>query len=368
MPDEEAVQAADGVHLEWWYDLDQPFLANVDLLTVRSHYATSLDAEDATYPATVHLPRRAETDSGLGNFLAPPRNWSTLPPGPDEQWGTHYRHPALGLTGIAIKRLAFTVHADSNQVPPAIRFEWGPDLLAQDILHHIDAWWENVKTWLEIATNQRLAQVGHEADDPLNPNTRTSIWSVNDDGTRRKSQIGGTILQGPARVQAVSAEILQDCLALAATTPPLAWTLLRDARALHDADQYRRAVIDAATAAELAATTLIDGLLAGTEPATRKKLIKGHQTLGGKRTLLEKLGFKLPDTFKKDLVERRNAAVHEGTDISHSECEAAFRDALTIVEKAFPLPTAPGAHVPLTCQWQLTKNGLPLSATPWRAP
>lgn len=362
------VQPTDGVHLEWWYDLDQPFLADVDLLTARPHYATSLAAEDATYPATVHLPRRPETESGLANFLAPPHDWSSLPPEPDEQWGTHYRHSALGLTGVAIKRLAFTIQAEPHQVPPAIRSEWGPDLLALDILHHIDPWWENVKTWLEIATNQRLAQVGHEADDPWNPNTRTSIWSVDEDGTRRKSLIGGTILQGSARVLAVSAEILQDCLALAATTPPLAWTLLRDARALHDAGQYRRAVIDAATAAELAATTLIDGLLKGTEPAKRAKLIKGHQTLGGKRVLLETLGFKLPDTFKTDLVDRRNVAVHEGADVSNAQAEAAFREALTVVEIAFSLPTAPGSLTPLVCQWRYPKSGLPLSATPWRVP
>ena len=48
--------------------------------------------------------------------------------------------------------------------------------------------------------------------------------------------------------------------------PSLAWILLRDARSLAAADQRRRAVIDAATAAELAVTAMLDDLLKSETP------------------------------------------------------------------------------------------------------
>lgn len=338
------------VHLEWWYDLDRPFLAAVDLLSARPSYSTLLATEDGVFPVTLRLPETLEIELGLANFLAPPRQWGATTREADEHWGTHSRHDGLGFKGVAIKRLAFSVRAHSAVVDPAMRTEWGEELLAQQILHVIDTWWDNVKTWLEIATNQRLTQIGHEASDSLNPHTRTSIWAV-DDERRREVNVGGTVILGPERVIGVTPDILQDCVALATTKPPLAWTLLRDARALQNADQLRRAVIDAATAAELAATKRIDDLLATeTDPKRRKTLTKAR-TLGQKADALENVGETLPASFHGDLVDRRNNAVHEGAEVRYPQWESAFRAALELVERVYPLPTAPGSSEPLRCYW-----------------
>lgn len=360
VPDNETVTSEDRVHLEWWYDLEQPILAHVDLLSARPSYTTSLSTEDGTFDATVLLPTTTEDRAGHANYLEPPRNWTATTRERDEAWGTDYRHAALGLEGVAIRRLAFAIEVGSSQVPPAIGPEWGPDLLAQSILHSIDDWWDNVRTWIEIATNQRLTHVGHQAEDPLNPNTRTEFWMVDEDGTRRKLPVGGTVLQGSDRILSTTPEILQDCLALATTTPPLAWTLLRDARALQNADQYRRAVIDAATAAELAATTLIDSRLQGQDEAARARTIKRPPGLQGKKNLLGKLGVALPESFTTQLVYKRNDAVHQGVDIHYSEWAGAFREAMDLVQRAFPLPTAPGSAKPLTCHWQQSTLDQPL--------
>ncbi len=46
--------------------------------------------------------------------------------------------------------------------------------------------------------------------------------------------------------------------------------------------QYRRAVIDAGTAAELVMTTLIDRKLAGTDSLVKKLLVDKYQTLNGR--------------------------------------------------------------------------------------
>lgn len=338
------------VHLEWWYDLDRPFLAAVDLLSARPAYSTLLATEDGVFPVTLRLPETPEIELGLANFLAPPRQWAATNREADEHWGTHSRHDGLGFKGVAIKRLAFSVRAHSAVVDPAMRTEWGEELLAQQILHLIDTWWDNVRTWLEIATNQRLTQIGHEASDSLNPHTRTSIWAV-DDERRRELNVGGTVILGPERVIGVTPDILQDCVALATTKPPLAWTLLRDARALQNADQLRRAVIDAATAAELAATKRMDDLLATETDPKRRKTLTTARTLGKKADALENVGDTLPASFHGDLVDLRNNAVHEGAEVRYPQWETAFRAALELVERVYPLPTAPGSSEPLKCYW-----------------
>lgn len=351
MPDEDngSSNEDEDVHLQWWYDLDLPLLAEVELLSARPSYTTCLVTDDGILPVTLRLPATPAVESGLANFLAPPPDWTATPRTADEQWGTHSRHEALGFKGVAIKRIAFNVHARAAQIDPAIRAEWGQELLAQQILHHIDTWWENVRTWLEICTNQRLTQLGQEGDDWLNPHTRTSIWAVDDyNGARHEVKVGGTVIRGPERVIGVTPEILQGCAALAATTPPLAWRLLRDARALQNADQLRRAVIDAATAAELAATKRIDDLLANEADPKRRKTLAEAKTLGGKATALRD---ELPANFHADLVRRRNNAVHEGIEVRYPEWEAAFCAALALVERVFPLPTPPGSAEPLMCFW-----------------
>jgi hypothetical protein len=339
------------VRLEWWYDLDRPFLAAAELLSARPDYLTLLATDDGVFPVTMRLPATPEVEVGLANFLAPPSEWSATTHEADEHWGTHSRQDGLGFKGVAIKRLTFSIHAQSALVHPAMRAEWGETLLAQQVLLQIDDWWDTVRTWLEIATNQRLTQIGHEASDALNPHTRTSIWAVDDDARRRQLNIGGTVILGPERVIGVTPEILHDCVALATTKPPMAWTLLRDARALQNADQLRRAVIDAATAAELAATKRIDDLLATETDPHRREMLTRARTLGKKADALENAGDSLPAGFHTDLVDRRNNAVHEGAEVQYPEWESAFRVALELVERVYPLPTAPGSSARLECYW-----------------
>lgn len=57
------------VHLEWWYDLDRPFLAEAGLLSARPAYSTQLSTEDGVFPVTLHLPGRPEREVGLANEL-----------------------------------------------------------------------------------------------------------------------------------------------------------------------------------------------------------------------------------------------------------------------------------------------------------
>jgi hypothetical protein len=190
---------------------------------------------------------------------------------------------------------------------------------------------------------------------------KTPIWKVSEDGSEmERFSFPITVdVEVVGRIAGVTSDLLRGCLALAGEDPPLAWILLRDARSLREAGagQRRRAVIDAATPAELAVTAMLDGLLKN--PKKRAKLEKKHLMLsqkkhlmlGQKTDLLDKLGSPLPQSFYDNLVYKRNDAVHEGRPISYEECSKAIAEAVPAVETAFPLPTPPESTQPLRRLW-----------------
>ena len=337
--------------LEWWYDLDQPFIAHSGLLTDERIYDTRLATPGVSYPASVLLPRLPVGEYRIASYLAPPRGWSATPAETSEDWGVDYKDPAMGLVGVVVKRLAFvaTLPPEDN-VPGHLRAEWGLDLFGFDVRHEMDAWWDNVRTWLEISTGQRLSQVGAQQQ-PWNSGTRTRIWLASSGTKRERWKGGSTEITCPQRVHGVDSDDFAACAALSEVEPPLAWTLLRDARALQGVGQYRRAVIDAATAAELAVGELLDDRLKNVEEVVREALLGNRPMLGAKTALLEKLGQGLPRSFTDDLVNKRNKAVHRGWEPTSDECESAIREALAQVERVFRLPTPPGADSALVCRW-----------------
>ena len=141
----------------------------------------------------------------------------------------------------------------------------------------------------------------------------------------------------------MTADIFRRCVSLAGEEPRLALTLLRDARSLSEVGQYRRAVIDAATAAELAVSAILDTRLQGTDEQVQKALLASNRMLGPKGKLLNKLGCPpLPSTFDEDLVTPRNDAVHKGDPIDGVQCRKAISMAAEVVDRGFPCRRRPG--------------------------
>lgn len=259
----------------------------------------------------------------------------------------------MGFVGVVVNRLAFVAEVPpEDAVPTHMRAEWGVGLAALDVRYEMDTWWDNVRTWLEISTGQRLTQVGHQQPPAWDLDSRTQIWLVSK-RTKRERWRGGGDAIGPERppVHGVDADVFAACAALSDIGPPLAWNLLRDARALQGVGQYRRALIDAATAAELAVIELLDERLQDTELDIQKVLLDDNPMLGRKARLLARLGNALPKSFTDDLVTKRNQAVHKGVDPTWDECEAAIQAALVQVKKMFPLPISPASGAPLVCRW-----------------
>ncbi|MCZ0984593.1 hypothetical protein O1M54_00885 [Streptomyces diastatochromogenes] len=103
--------------------------------------------------------------------------------------------------------------------------------------------------------------------------------------------------------------------------------------------QQRLAVIDAATAAEIAlATGLAARLSAQYPPHEAQARVEATRMLGPRLNLAERLGMTLPPRTRDDLLAPRNAVVHRGTPITDAAARAAVAVAQALVEDYEPLP------------------------------
>ncbi|MEU5410342.1 hypothetical protein [Nocardia asteroides] len=312
--------------VEWRYELDSAFVSGTDLLA--SNFSTKV----AGHAATVYLPTAPDTGS---------ESWSLGPPAeamvksePSDWWGSVTTKSGGTPIGVACRRLVFStklVGTDSER-----------QAAAEAIVAAMDGWWEAAKSWLEVVTGQRLTKVAHEPPGVMG--NKTPIWPIDAGGSVGKPfTIASSSTLDMTPVNGVTRELLAESFRLAGEgeSAPLAWTMLRDARALLAADHYRRAVIDAGAAAEVAVHKLLDDQRA-------LGLVPGSgfgRTLGGRAQALASTGYVLPvPDFQREFVDIRNDAVHVSVSTpppTAADVRKMIPMAATLVEAAYPLP---GGH------------------------
>lgn len=107
--------------------------------------------------------------------------------------------------------------------------------------------------------------------------------------------------------------------------PPLERSMMTTAIRAAAIANWRAAIIDAATAVEVALTGGLSAeLSAETSPRVIEKLLDATRTLGRRLDLAKKLGMPPPAKIRKDLVEHRNAVVHQGVLMTSADAEAAI--------------------------------------------
>lgn len=115
--------------------------------------------------------------------------------------------------------------------------------------------------------------------------------------------------------------------------------MLRDARSLLSSNEYRRAVLDAGTAAELALTAMLDAYpSANSSPDVAEAVMDGTKMLGRLRDLVKKLlpGV-LPEKFQPRVVDPRNDAAHGAKAMTKDVAEAATATTTELLGAAHPL-------------------------------
>jgi hypothetical protein len=209
-------------------------------------------------------------------------------------------------------------------------------------VRELEDWWTRFTSWVSILTSQDFLRLGGHAAIFANKTWQVQTWTTNADGQRAREEERGYIRGNRITTRPLELHELQACVTAAGNqgAPPEEWLFIRDARSLLNGGQNRRAVIDAATAAELAMTTLIDKYLAtsNTDEVVRTALMKRYSALEGRAALLRRLRSEvLSAQLQRDLIEPRNRATHGGHSLTDEQAQTAVDMAVDIVEEAHPL-------------------------------
>ena len=137
--------------------------------------------------------------------------------------------------------------------------------------------------------------------------------------------------------------------------PPLARALITTAIRAAVTTNWRVAIIDAATAVEVALTVGMATRLSD-EASSRvtKALIDRTRMLGNRIDLARKLGMPLPPKIKEDLVKPRNSVVHQGANATSADAKAAISAAWTVIREYDSLPAC--CHKPAVLTGRLMPN------------
>jgi hypothetical protein len=217
------------------------------------------------------------------------------------------------------------------------------DAASSRFMHELEDWRMRFNSWVGLTTSQDFVGLGGYAG------ARTSTqsiftWTSNADGQRARSDARqpATWHRSQMQIRLLELHDLQACVTATGNqgAPPVEWLFIRDARSLLNGGQSRRAVIDAATAAELAMTTLIDRYLAtaNTDEIVTTALVNRYRALEGRTDLLRRLrpGL-LSNRLQHDLIDPRNDATHGGSSLTDAQAQTAVDLAVDIVEEAYPL-------------------------------
>jgi hypothetical protein len=304
----------------------------------------------ANYDLVVGLPQ-LDTVQWRGQ-LRPPR-WTCGPEDEDESEGASERDPffwgrmPFGLIDT-LKRalatdqdLAFTDRCRfCTSLTASTDEEF--DAAARDFVMELSDWRTHFASWVQIVTSQDFVGLGGHAE-PLTRSPSISTWTANADGQRARIQTYMPhVHMNPIRTRPLELHDLQSCVTATGNqgAPPAEWLFIRDARSLLSGGQNRRAVIDAATAAELAMNTLIDQYhsTTNTDELVKKALEKRCRSLEGCMDVLKTLRTRLLAGGLQDgLIKPRNQATHGGHSLTDEQAQTAVDMATDIVQQAYPL-------------------------------
>lgn len=180
------------------------------------------------------------------------------------------------------------------------------------LARYINGWFDDVRTWVEVVTGQDL-DPNHRVYDAELAGVGLTFIEPSHDGA-----VGITITT--PHVRPLRPQEWADILGLVrdGKQPPLEEVLSRDARAAHRRDANRRAIIDAATALEIALGRHVRSV-ADQLPATQQQRISERTALGDYISIAEHSGLQLavPIERLRWLSHLRNDAAHRGAAPSH---------------------------------------------------
>jgi len=188
------------------------------------------------------------------------------------------------------------------------------------LAEYINKWFNDVRTWVEIVTGQDL-DPNHRVYDAVPVGAGLTFIEPPHDGALGITMTTPHVLPLRAQEWANILELVRD-----GKEPPLEEVLSRDARAAQRRNANRRAIIDAATALEIALGRYVRGL-ADQLPERQRDRISDRTALGDYISVAEqsRLHFAVPVDRLRWLKDLRNEAAHRGTAPNNWEVRTAVQ-------------------------------------------
>ena len=278
---------------------------------------------------TVHLPRPAATEDGSQIFEAPLAFTNHGNYQDARTWG--------GITRTHNHALIESVWLDVEILIAKFAEE---DVYLQP---QLNGWFTTALRWIEVWTGQSLQLARDMAadlqidgyllsDEPKSDEPGIIFW---DQDEREFAAPDADVVATPAQLQ------LAFSRASVGEQVPDEWVALTHARR---SINNRLAVIEAATAAEIAMAGAIERRLLGVSPAGITKIILDANGSAGLVKLLDALDGREPGETHRGrvlslLAEPRNGAIHSGTRPSETIAQDAIATATDLLNEFSPLPT-----------------------------
>jgi len=228
----------------------------------------------------------------------------------DKPWVTEYATED-DERSIALTRVAFVASPSANRDLPTHRLEKGDRRagLAYTLLDRIDDWFDALRSWIEVLTQQDLNH-RHPSYDVQFPAEGLFLWS--DDQFKAPGQIKLNWPQFRPLSMPLWAWALEQVAA--DRRPATEHLLMRDARAALARTDTRRAVLDAATAVEVVLSNELGRALDSLARPSKTALLGEMRTLGRLADLVPSLRPDLAATKAElqKVTSARNATTHRG--------------------------------------------------------
>ncbi|TXI56464.1 hypothetical protein [Mycolicibacterium mageritense] len=283
--------------------------------------------------------------------------------------GVDHRHPALGPPGwhytdhdIPQSRVsspdgfwgtgALWTHDNTPYAVHVNRFRLRIDVEADDagtqevgreIAKELAGWWRAVAAWVEVLYEQDLSRLG-----PIAPGVHfdePTLWTQLDCLPAAVTRVGLSLGRfNMVRYHVPDSKGFTRCIDHAQKIgfPADEWLFISAARSFLNGYDYRRAVLDAGLAAEVAVTRMITEKLTkqGRTQAQIDKTLSKNKMLGNLcNWWVTHNGMSaLPSGYRARLLKPRNDATHAGKTLSRETAKEAIAVAADIVQQAVPLP------------------------------
>jgi hypothetical protein len=267
--------------IEGYYECPVPF--TVDIAALKAQYSAVVAGE----ALVLRLPSADGVNRSHDELSAPPWHYSEredllsnrpeMAPfwGRIVTWTENFEAPKAA--NVRRFGISLAVDVDDDSVRDTGR----------RIAEAMSTWWAAVSAWIEVLHGQDLSRLG-----PVEPGIKfsgTTLWSRLYSLQGHPVRDGAILPVGSSNFgvvwpnyTSIAAQQLQRCIDQAQHhgSPPAEWLLIRDANSLYAGHDYRRAVLDAGLAAELAVTNLIRTHLAAAGHANIDGVLRANSMLG----------------------------------------------------------------------------------------